>query len=245
MAAVPACSGLPGAERGTVAADSLVQSLRGDEQQYKSKFCEENVYRLIALLCDTGGGFNDDLRSAVTIACGGVPHQVFAVFLTNRLKQCPIWSQRASRSPEVPVVWDYHVVVVVVTPTSPARSARVLVLDMDSTLPLPCEFSCYIEQAFKPGAVRTEYEQMLRLVPGASFLDHFASDRRHMLDSKGRWLAEPPPWPLLRGPLAHNEHTLPEYLDVDNTAPCCGLPFVSCSAALSPEFLAEVLTPRV
>jgi len=33
---------------------------------------------------------------------------IFAVFLSNSLKQVPVWCQKNAKGPDIPVIWDYH-----------------------------------------------------------------------------------------------------------------------------------------
>ncbi len=85
-----------------------------------------------------------------------------------------------------------------------------------------------------------DMRRFFRVVPGAAFLQHFASDRRHMRkpapqppqqqpqqqqatqpggsgnhpDEPQTWLAPPPSWPALVAPATGALHTLPAFWDV-------------------------------
>ena len=61
---------------------------------YTSCFCEENVYQLLAGM--------DPVLAARTNA----------VFISNAGRTVPIWQQRAGRSEDGLVVWDYHVILI-------------------------------------------------------------------------------------------------------------------------------------
>ena len=61
-----------------------------------------------------------------------------------------------------------------------------------------------------------------RVVPARQYVQHFASDRRHMLvdapsmsarGQRGAWIAQPPPWPPITAPTGQT-NTLPLFLDV-------------------------------
>lgn len=95
--------------------------------EYQSQFCEENVHRLITRL--------------------GCPEECFAVFISSESKFTPIWSQRAASSPENPVCWDYHVILLRRL-QRPNGSIEYLVYDLDSTLPFPSKASLYFDAAF-------------------------------------------------------------------------------------------------
>ena len=61
------------------------------------------------------------------------------------------------------------------------RCCRTLVYDLDSELPFPTYFHKYVTETFRTDAIlNPEYHRQFRVVPAASFLNTFASDRRHM-----------------------------------------------------------------
>ncbi len=103
--------------------------------QYTSCFCEENVY-LLAKKCIT---------IDATTKC-----ESFVVFISSRSKQTPIWCQKSGRSNESPVVWDYHVVLLVRENSCDANNPNSVIFDIDSTLPFPCRAAKYFVQSFKP-----------------------------------------------------------------------------------------------
>ncbi|ORC92996.1 putative DREV methyltransferase [Trypanosoma theileri] len=165
---------------------------------YASHYCEENTYKLIEILFENYTVSDQD---------------VFAVFVSNREKKTPVWMQRLGRNEENdnidtknPLVWDYHVFVLVITTTG-----RKLVFDYDSILPFPSLAEEYVMKAFRPYMqLREEYQQWFRVIPGRLYLDYFSSDRSHMDTSD----IPPPPWPLIRGKLAVKEMQLPLYWDM-------------------------------
>eukprot|EP00116_Pleurobrachia_bachei_P011378 sb/3471640/ len=143
---------------------------------YTSCYCEENVYKLIE-------------------SWENRPRDLHAVFITNALKQCPIWQQESSSNPAQPVIWDYHVIA--------ATSTHVF--DLDTRLPFPCDLEMYLQQSFKPDEVLNPvYMQKLRPIAAEDFLKTFSSDRRHM-KKDGEWLSEPPTYaPIFNPSLGHN-----------------------------------------
>jgi len=161
-------------------------------------FCEENVARLLT-----------------TLAPQFPPtQQLHACILSNPARSTPIWRQRAGCGTQGFVAWDYHVIAIAVNLVSHASYA----LDLDSTLPFPCPWEVYLADALRPHAVPPELAQWARVVPAAVFLASFASDRRHMRDATGAWLAPPPPEPPLRGAEAHCEHNLDLWLQMPGSS---------------------------
>jgi protein N-terminal glutamine amidohydrolase len=107
-----------------------------DAVAYTSHYCEENV----ALLCKY-------LIEAQPAA------EVFAVLISNDRKQVPIWYQKPAWHPDEPVVWDYHVVLLL------REAQRSWTYDFDTTLGWPCEAVRYVSEAFKP-----DFDMDLRFV---------------------------------------------------------------------------------
>ena len=119
--------------------------------------------------------------------------------------------QRAHPGGE-PVIWDYHVVVVV------RAQDGLQVLDLDTTLRFPSALDAYLSEAF-PAACEwpRTYQPRFRVVPSQDFVQRFASDRRHMRDERGQWQAPPPPWPIIQGSGA--PHDLDRWLALDDDEP--------------------------
>jgi hypothetical protein len=108
--------------------------------QYTSCFCEENVYKLAE-------------------KCGAVGYDASVVFISSESKQTPIWCQRSARGPDEPVLWDYHVVLLVrgvVTSNGP----KDMIFDLDCTLACPTSVEEYFEMSFRPSvALRQRHMQ--------------------------------------------------------------------------------------
>ena len=89
-----------------------VAALLTPEPIYTACYCEENVYqlcvRLLALEMEGSGG------TGGTGGTGGATGLTgYAVFISNRQKVVPVWCQRSAHSADAPVLWDYHVVLMV------------------------------------------------------------------------------------------------------------------------------------
>ncbi|KIJ68936.1 hypothetical protein HYDPIDRAFT_122833 [Hydnomerulius pinastri MD-312] len=170
---------------------------------YTSCYCEENVYLLVKRFL-TSPGISQKW-------------DVFTVFISNPTRTVALWNQRAASSRYSAVIWDYHVVLVVRDRSHlvdqslscyQTRKQGTWIYDLDTHLPVPCYWKEYLEQTFPLGAdVPVRYRSLFRVVPGEEYLDNFASDRSHMVSlptesQEVRYLANPPPWPLICGPLA-------------------------------------------
>jgi len=74
-----------------------------------------------------------------------------------------------------------------------------LVFDLDTLLPYPCDALRYVKEALRPeDSLRPRFRQMLRVVSAQEFVTHFASDRSHMLNEQGAWLAPPPSYSCIQ-----------------------------------------------
>ncbi|KAB2631288.1 protein N-terminal glutamine amidohydrolase [Pyrus ussuriensis x Pyrus communis] len=142
-------------------------------------YCEENVYLLCKELCKKG----------IADAQGS---DLFVVFISNDKKQIPLWRQKASNRADGVVLWDYHVICVQKKGSGDTPATH-LVWDLDSSLAFPCPLATYVLETFCPSfQTFAELRRCFRIVHAPIFLRFFASDRRHMKDSNGNWLRQPP-----------------------------------------------------
>lgn len=107
------------------------------------------------------------------------------VLISNAQRTVAMRGQRAGKE-GAPVVWDYHVVL----------ASRGEIWDLDCTIGMPLTTAAWIDASF-PSALPMSLAPRFRVVPAADFVAQFASDRRHMRDANGAWLAPPPPWPAI------------------------------------------------
>lgn len=140
---------------------------------YCPYYCEENIWHLCA-----------DRR--VT----GQPRA--AIVISNPARTVAVCCQRAAPQPDLPVVWDYHVVLA-------ARGVGGWVIwDLDSTLGVPVPLSVYLRATFGyPRGFQAPYAATFRVIEASRYRDTLASDRSHMLDESGRYRVPPPPWPAI------------------------------------------------
>jgi protein N-terminal glutamine amidohydrolase len=195
--------------------------------EYCSHYCEENVYRMTLQLKPLP---RVEILSHLIEQCddrASACVKFYAVFISSRSHQVPIWNQKASASddPDVPVVWDYHVIFVIKTRATCTSDntatvdignrGHAYILDLDTRLDFPIDARRYFEESFRPQMqLRKEYEQCFRVVPADEFLLHFASDRSHMKDSG----MPPPSWPCIRGECADCEMNLFRYIAMHDSS---------------------------
>ncbi|KAK7267306.1 hypothetical protein RIF29_19975 [Crotalaria pallida] len=160
-------------------------------------YCEENVY----LLCKN-------------LSCKGIANtegsDLFVVFISNEKKQIPLWYQKTSKRADGIVLWDYHVICVKIG----HGGGPPQVWDLDSSLPFPSPLASYVSESIRPSfQLFSDYNRLFRVVHGPMFLRCFASDRRHMKDSDGNWIHEPPP----HEPIVAEDgtvHNLNDYINI-------------------------------
>jgi protein N-terminal glutamine amidohydrolase len=155
---------------------------------YAAFYCEENVWRMAVSVADA-----DDR---------------YVWLISNPQRQALCAWQRSGRTQSVlgvategVVVWDYHVVL--------ASSATVW--DLDTRLEMPCPIAHYLRATF-PCRGQDTPAPMVRIVPAQRYVREFASDRRHMMDSRGQASQPLPSWPAIRGEGCTDAHTLPQLL---------------------------------
>lgn len=135
--------------------------------------------------------------------------EAWVAVVTNPRRAVAMWFQRASERPGRPLLWDYHVIMF-------ARTGRgdVEVWDLDTLLGLPVPAQHYLEASFEAGAPPEELRPRFRLMAASEYRDAFASDRRHMKDDQGVWLAPPPPWREIG-----QGHSLPDLVNLGAQGP--------------------------
>ncbi|VDD80113.1 unnamed protein product [Mesocestoides corti] len=158
---------------------------------------EENVYKLIETMMG---------NSSVA--------RLYAVFISNPLKNVPVFFQKSSNCVNGLVVWDYHVIAI--ERLAVGNSYRVY--DLDSTLSFPCDATQYWRKAIRSNSeFPPKYERYFRIVDGDVYLRHFASNRSHMREAGG-WLAPPPVYEAIS--TAESTHNLPNYINISHAEVC-------------------------
>ncbi len=191
-----------------------------DAAGYAAMYCEENVYRLLFHLRDAG----DHVSDGTAVDSHAWSGRAWGLFISNPGRSVAMACQKSG--PKGVVVWDYHVVAVVQPDATAAPDATegLFVCDSDSTLAFPCPFARYLGLSF-PADLPPRYAPVFRLLSGSEYLSVLVSDRSHMLDASGRWLAPPPPWPA-PGEGSGRPSTLMDLVDMKKPLPgkLLGLP---------------------
>ncbi|KAK1574813.1 hypothetical protein Q3G72_000156 [Acer saccharum] len=185
-----------------MAVGSLEYSSQFDHTPF---YCEENVYFLCKKLCANG----------VADADGS---DLFVVFISNEKKQA-YYNAHSQQ--------DFSVLVEL-NPTVASKGKQESrwcyslglscclhsVWDLDSSLPFPSPLASYVLETIRPSfQLFSEYKRCFRIVHAPIFLRSFASDRRHMKDLAGNWIAEPPSYEPI---VAEDKtvHNLNEYIEI-------------------------------
>ena len=174
--------------------------------RYCPYYCEENIWHLCA-------------DPQVT----SVPSERRVLFVANRDRRVAMWGQRLSTDPELPVVWDYHVVLLVRQFAQPGWGQPGWELwDLDAAIPPPRPALTWLDDCFRgAGVVPPQFEPQFRVVPASAFRRHFRSDRSHMRAPDGGWLQPPPDWPAILGEPFEGDgegSNLDRFLDVEDPA---------------------------
>ena len=145
---------------------------------YTSCYCEENVWKLCQMIQVKDPSLLADTK---------------VVFVSNFAKKVAFWCQKSGKdNKNVPVVWDYHVILI------HKGQKDWLTYDLDTTLDFPTSIEDYFMKSFCPDIKKSSsYKPMFRVVDSEDFLEHFSSDRSHMKNKYGEWLADPPQYPAI------------------------------------------------
>jgi len=168
-----------------------VQHLDRLSLDYQARYCEENVWRLLA---------HSELA-----AC-----RAWAVIVSSPSGRFVALRQRAGRPEDGLVCWDYHVFAVVDDP----HGTR-LALDLDSDIPFPCPLARYLAESFPP-MHHPRRRPIFRVITAVDYLTGLASDRSHMRMPDGSYFAPPPPWPA---PGKGKSNILVSWIDVTCDSP--------------------------
>ena len=114
-------------------------------------------------------------------------------------------NQRAAKAPYYPIIWDYHVVLLV--------EAKInFIVDFDTTLSFCNDFNFYLNQSFLDETLLdVDVMPLFKVIPSDVYKTHFSSDRSHMKAGKG-WYAPPPDW----GPIGVKASNLSDFTDMNN-----------------------------
>ena len=113
-----------------------------------------------------------------------------ALFLTNETKTCALLNQRASGEEDY-IIWDYHTIL--------HNKKTNTILDFDTKLGFENPILFYFQNTFgQQQLISKKYRTLIIDIPGNEYLEHFYSDRTHMLDTEGNQVQPFPSWPLIK-----------------------------------------------
>ncbi|KAH0608055.1 uncharacterized protein H6S33_002107 [Morchella sextelata] len=166
--------------------------------KYTQFYCEENIYCMI----------RDHVAPELW-------EDFYVVFISNIEKCVALSFQKVCTTPDTPVYWDYHVILLHHPRTTPHT---ITVYDLDTTLPFGLSHHSYLSHTFPthPASPPAHF----KLVPAKDYMRLFASTRAHMWreivndegDRGWRWVAEPPVWSCIVSE-EEGEDTLERFLD--------------------------------
>lgn len=143
-----------------------------DNLKYTKNYCEENIWHL----CQS-----NDL----------IGLKKYILIISNEIRTCPFWYQKASDSIDKLIWWDYHVVLLV-------KKNHWMMYDFDTILDFPTKVDDYLSATFKfKSNFEDKYLPKYKVIEDSIYIFDFFSDRKHMLDKNGKWISEPPKWPII------------------------------------------------
>jgi protein N-terminal glutamine amidohydrolase len=138
---------------------------------YTACFCEENIWQL-------GKSIQEERTESFNV-----------LFLTNEQKSIALFKQKAVPQDNV-IVWDYHVVL--------HDTKENLLYDYDTRLGFKNTLADYFEGTFPPEPFYiNEYKTSIRVINLEVYLNHFSSNREHMI-ANGLPLQPMPLWPKIQ-----------------------------------------------
>lgn len=88
------------------------------------------------------------------------------------------------------ISWDYHVVLLV------SDGSEHRIYDPDSQLGCPVPARRWLRESFPTLlGLFAAPRPLVRVLEAGRYREILRSDRSHMMDDEGRWIAPPPPWP--------------------------------------------------
>jgi len=145
-----------------------INMLQKTDCPYQAYYCEENIWKLCQL------EFFED--TAVQIL----------FLLPSQANFIAVWQQQLAKAKQ-PVFWDYHVILL--------DKSNAQIYDFDSLLPFPVDAKEYFSSSFAMDF--PAYLPQFKVFERKDFIERFSSDRSHMLDEQGNWMASPPVWPCI------------------------------------------------
>ena len=164
-------------------------SLKRRDFLYQPYYCEENIWHL----CQNALFKESEV-----------------IFIASKGDAFPMLNQRVTTDPHIPILWDYHVILLVKSEIN--NSADNQIADFDTTLTFVTDIRTYFSQSFLDNTLlRPDEVPFFRVVTASEYSELFSSDRIHMRSGED-WLASPPPWPMI-GNMPSNFY---DFIDMTN-----------------------------
>jgi len=137
---------------------------------YQPFYCEENIWLLAQNPCCGDG---ERLVALITGAEGHVA----------------MWHQKPADGPGEPLLWDYHVVLLV------RNSTAWHVWDFECDLGMPMAAQPWLTDCFPhQDRIPLRHRPRFRVMAAAEYVATLRSDRSHMREVDGTYAKTPPPW---------------------------------------------------
>ncbi len=163
-----------------------------DKLAYCPSYCEENIWHLCGALKD-------------------LFEVSYVILISNQQQQVALWQQKKSPAEDLPIVWDYHVILATIDSENENEKRAQLIWDFDSRCPFPCELSNYLSMTapLLPAHLKN-FSPLFRVIESSDYLQFFSSNRSHM-QKDGKWMSPPPTWPCIG-----DGHNLGQFIDMNN-----------------------------
>lgn len=157
---------------------------------YQPFYCEENIWLLA-----------QDPR------CG--PGERLVALITGAPGHVAMWHQKPADAPGEPLLWDYHVVLIV------AATDGWQVWDFECDLGMPIPAVTWLSSCFPyQERIPPRYQPRFRVMAADTYVATLRSDRSHMRQDDGTFAKPPPSWAPPGGGLASN---LVQFVDLRQT----------------------------
>ena len=165
--------------------------MRPENFLYRSCYCEENIWHLAR---------EEWFRE----------REAMVVIVSGKGRYRRLWFQNNAESPETPVYWDYHVILL-------SFEEGWWVWDLDTSLGLPVRADTYFHKTFLQQNIDVAHSDViLRLVGAEEYVRKLSSDRAHMRLPSGEWVAPPPEWPMI---LQGKDSNLLDWININHATP--------------------------
>ncbi len=180
---------------------NLQQEYSKTQYLYTSLFCEENIWQLLKSLAS----------GQPTIGS----HKMWALIITNPEKKIALFNQKLSPQHfsqkstivTLPVIWDYHVIMLA------EIHQQYYIFDFDTRLSFISPIQEYLQNTFiTPDKLPQEFIPYIRKIPAENYLSRFYSDRTHMENQIVQ--SDFPPWPIINAG-KKDCISLTDYLSID------------------------------